>query len=173
LVVILLAMVFVMDPAASSLPAQEAGSVVLDPASGPVGTPVSFVGDIDPSLVAGVRARAYFALIRLLSADCELIVGVSDGVVEVDDAGHVTGSFVVGGEGGCFQTDVTRRATPGRYDLVLGCHACSVGTFEITGSSELPNTGRASVPLVFVALGLVSAGSCLIASARLVDHRRR
>ncbi|MCU1380640.1 MAG: hypothetical protein JWN29_3623 [Acidimicrobiales bacterium] len=146
-------------------PAHGAAQVTLHPSSGPVGTRVSFAGDIDPSAVPQVRNPSYFTLIRELDR-CELLVALSDRNVRVDDSGHVSGSFVVGREGDCFQQAVTQPAAPGSYTLALGCHACFVGTFEITRASTLPRTGDGSTPIAIAVVGLIGCGGLLMLATR-------
>jgi hypothetical protein len=135
----------------------------LRPASGPVGTYVTISGHFNPEQVRAnepyFQHPAYFSLITDVWADCakalraypydcsagpaslagcELIVGLIHPLISLDTAtGRVSGSFTVGGQGTCFQDRPTQhpQATlPGRYDLAIGCHACSLALFRVTGS---------------------------------------
>ena len=131
----------------------------LRPASGPAGTYVTISGQLNPEQVRAddpyFRHPAYFDLITDVYAGCgkgpsecsagpaglagcELIVGLSDPLISLDAVtGRVSGSFTVGAQGTCFQdrpTGYPQATLPGRYDLAIGCHACSFALFTVTGS---------------------------------------
>jgi hypothetical protein len=133
--------------------------LTLRPASGPVGTYVTISGQLTPDQVrtyeSEIQRPAYFSLITDVLADCakdpydcsagppslvgcELIVDLVHPLITLDTTtGRVTGSFTVGGEGTCFQdrpSGDSQATPPGRYDLAIGCHACSFARFRMTGS---------------------------------------
>ena len=55
--------------------------------------------------------------------------------VRVTADGHLSGDFTVPGRGECRQSDVADAAVGnGSYTIVFQCTACSIGTFEVTGS---------------------------------------
>jgi len=146
----------------SAIAQPDPGNLVLNPSKGAVGTHVTFEGDVDPSLIGQMRQPAYFNLIRTFpEGGCELILDLVGATIDVDDAGHVSGSFTVGREGVCFQQDgsvVT--AVPGVYYLAIGCHACFVGQFEISGRG-LARTGGSSLALAAAGAGLIGVGVLL------------
>jgi hypothetical protein len=148
----------------------------LTPSTGPAGTQVSIEGQLtsmaqvpiwSPRLAGGDN---FFALYTDIStscpasgelctpgpanlAGCELLVAAIDPVIHLDEStGQVTGSFVVGGDGTCSQSDpdaATHQAPPGPYELSIGCPACGVASFGLTraagsvpASATLPFTGR-------------------------------
>jgi hypothetical protein len=109
--------------------------LVLMPTEGPVGTRVVFVGDCfaGPYWAEDVLHGAYGMFLLRDLAGCEQIVGAEPFEIRRAPGGRVRGSFTVGSEGGCFQSDGPPRAVvPGAYRLGLGCHACLVATFRIT-----------------------------------------
>jgi len=135
----------------------------LRPASGPAGTYVTISGQLGAEQVRAnepyFRHPAYFSLITDVWSDCakaphayphdcsagpaslagcELIAGLIHPLINLDTAtGRVSGSFTVGGQGTCFQDRPTahpQATLPGRYDLAIGCHACSFALFTVTGS---------------------------------------
>jgi hypothetical protein len=128
-------------PCATS-PATGLPTVVATPARGPVGSRVHLQG-------CGFTASYWQELNReqppkqygvsLLSANqipgCELIATVQQGTAHVSAAGVLTADIVIPSTGSCFQAqpDSLRHAvTPGTYTIVVVCHACDVGTFEVT-----------------------------------------
>jgi len=131
--------------------------------SGPVGTRVSFAGDVDPSTTdAGYLTFAY-GLVGDPEDGCELIVPMDDYRATVTTQGHVEGSFVVGSVGGCFMSATDRGpqpARPGTYTIAVPCHACGIGRFEITGPPR--SLARTGVPVAawfavgsaFIAMGI-------------------
>jgi hypothetical protein len=164
----------------------ELPQLTLRPASGPVGTYVTISGQLNPEQVRAnepyFQHPAYFNLITDVWADCakaphaypydcsagpaslagcELIVGVIHPLISLDTAtGRVSGSFTVGGEGTCFQdrpTEHPQATLPGRYDVAIGCHACSFALFRVTGSPAPTSTSTAPVE-VHVASCPVPAG---------------
>jgi hypothetical protein len=104
-----------------------------------------------------------------LATDCNLIVAIDDVVATTTDDGHVTGSFVVGGQGGCFMspTDLgPQQPVAGVYVILLSCHACTpIGTFHIS-SPQLARTGHPTGPLVGIGVGLVGVGLSLLMLSR-------
>jgi hypothetical protein len=149
------------------------------PTSGPPGTRVHFDGNVPtdandfdtyqvPDFAYGLSAIA----VPTNPTDCDLIVQLDQVTKTVTPEGHVTGSFTVGREGGCFMsaTDAgPQPARPGVYAVLLSCHACTpAGTFTIT-SAGLARTGRPTLPLAVSGIGLVAIGTMLLALA----HRRR
>jgi hypothetical protein len=55
--------------------------------------------------------------------ECELRIGGPERI-RIDRRGKLHGWIVVEGRGRCFQHRYTRRATPARYWLGVGCMAC-------------------------------------------------
>lgn len=170
--------------APSSAPAPPAPSVALSPASGPVGTRVTFSGTLTPDQLAAygnqLRHPAYFTLETELKTDCqsqpttdpcatgtpqlagcELLITLSDTQITVDAPHqHVAGSFSVGSTGSCFQGQPVSHVVTipaGRYFLIIGPHGGHVGIFTVT-AAQLAVTGFS--PVLAVALGavLVSIG---------------
>lgn len=160
--------------------------LTLRPASGPAGTYVTIGGQLDPGQARAdepyFRHPAYFNLITDVwagcataphaypydcsagpagLAGCELIVGLIHPLIRLDTAtGRVSGSFTVGGDGTCFQDRPAghpQATLPGRYDLAIGCHACSFALFTVTGSPAPTSTSTAPVE-VHVASCPVPAG---------------
>jgi hypothetical protein len=162
----------------------------LTPASGPPGTHVTITGRLSaaqlPVWAPMLSTPDVFLLLADLSANCaatldvctpgpaslegcELLVGVTNEVVHVDEAtGIVTGSFVAGADGTCFQSmpDAAPRWAPaGRYALSIGCQACEVATFTLTAPSTLPFTG---FPVLLTSL----CGFLLVGTGLLLLRRR-
>jgi hypothetical protein len=143
----------------------------ISPASGPVGTKVSFTGDVDPSTTVARHVNFAYGLVGSFpEGDCELIVPMDEYRATVDERGHVEGSFVVGSVGGCFMSGADRGpqpARPGTYTIAVPCHACGIGGFRITGPQSLARTG---VPVVgwlslasaFIGVGIACSGAALI-----------
>jgi hypothetical protein len=136
------------------------------PSSGPVGTRVRITGRITDDLATWqtyFRDPGYFDLLRNATvgvpAGCELLVHAEQESIRMDAAGQVSGSFVVGSTGGCFQRGRSYAPGAGQYDLAIGCHACGVATFRITG---LPSTGRPVAPVAAAGLAAVAAGTALL-----------
>jgi len=104
--------------------------VTTTPARAPVGARVTIEGSgfteenwREPSaslwLVGGPTGCYFFA--------------AAEHSVTVSAAGRLTGSFVVPATGGCrFSTGAETPVEPGRYDVVLQCTACIIGSFEVT-----------------------------------------
>jgi hypothetical protein len=148
--------------------------LTLTPGSGPVGTHVRVTGRITRDL-ANVRDQfhnpSYFALIHEFDhgfpghpGECELLVGAGPFHLHLTASGLVSGSFIVGKSGGCFQEDGSDPTQPGRYGLVVGCHACTVASFQITGG--LPFTGEPTGWLATAGLLMLVCGSAIVLSAR-------
>jgi hypothetical protein len=150
--------------------------LTLTPSSGPVGTHVRISGTITHDL-SNWRSQfdnpAYFALIREFAhgfpggpSECELLIGGDAGQVHLAIDGRVTGSFIVGASGSCFQRDSTEYPTqPGTYRLSVGCHACPLANFAVT-SGGLPFTGRPTRWEVAAGLLLLLTGSALMLAGR-------
>lgn len=153
---------------AFAAPAQSIPTFDLAPTSGPVGTPVHFTGQVDPSQIDAFQNPSYFTLTRDIEG-CELVVTLQNKAITVDASGAVSGSFVVGGTGQCFQTDSSRPVVDGTYNLAISCHACSVGSFTVTGTFELARTGGSSLPLAVAGLALIAFGAVLVRAGR-VEH---
>jgi hypothetical protein len=159
----------------------------LTPAMGPPGTHVTITGHLSaaqipvwaPMLTAPdvfllltdtfANCKATQAVCAVAPAPldgCELLVDVTQEVVHADGAtGLVTGSFVVGTHGTCFQS--TPDATPhsalsGRYALSTGCQACEVGAFTLTAPSTLPFTGFPVLPTTLCGFVLIGTGMLLL-----------
>jgi hypothetical protein len=145
--------------------AQAAPTFEISPASGPVGAVVHFSGQVDPSQIAAYQNPAYFTLVGEIK-DCELLVNLQQTAITVDPSGTVSGSFVVGGSGQCFQQEGTRQVVAGPYNLAISCHACFVGSFTITSGQKLARTGAASLPLAMMAMCLIAAGAACVGVSR-------
>jgi hypothetical protein len=147
--------------------------LTLTPNRGTVGTEVVLRGHVPSADIALWSAQwrhpAYFALVGELPNSplpggeaCEIVAAVGDGRIHLDSkTGRVTGSFRVLSEGACFQTDVDGVSLqPGVYGLSIGCHACQVGTFTVTGS--LARTGPQLGTAAVTALMSLGTGSILV-----------
>ena len=143
----------------------------LSPSSGPPGTRVQFEGDVpvdsadfstyqDPQFAYGLDALD----VATNPPGCNLIVEIEQVSKTVTATGHITGSFVVGHQGGCFMSDTDRGpqpARPGVYEVLLGCHGCTAaGTFTIT-SASLARTGVHVHPPAIIGALLVVLGLTL------------
>lgn len=126
----------------------------LSPDQGPIGTRVTISGEVpftEMQLWTDQWAHlGYFHIgrefppsTRFPDTGCELLGAVINGEIHLDpNTRKVTGSFTVPSTGTCFQARPDERTysiTPGTYWLSIGCHACQVATFTITG--QLPRTG--------------------------------
>jgi hypothetical protein len=166
----------------------------LTPATGPAGTEVTITGQLtsmaqvpiwSPRLAGGDN---FFALYTDISTSCagsaelctpgpasldgcELVIGAVDPVIHLDEStGQVTGSFVVGGDGTCFQSSpdaAPHQAPPGPYELSIGCPACGVASFGLTtvatsASATLPFTGFPTGLATIVATLLVAWGFVIL-----------
>ena len=151
----------------------------LSPTAGPPGTRVRFEGDVptdssdfssyqDPQFAYGLNAID----VPTSPPDCSLVVEMEHVTKTVTDQGHITGSFVVGGQGSCNMSAPDlgpQPARPGVYEVLLGCHACTpAGTFTIT-SPRLARTGSDAEPLAAAGTGLLGAGLALT----VIAHVRR
>ncbi|MGH2736636.1 MAG: hypothetical protein ACRDKZ_13735 [Actinomycetota bacterium] len=106
--------------------------VSLAPARGPFGTRVRIRADCYYQRNLSMRQASYFNLMRLVG-DCELLVGL-EGRFRIEDH-RVRGWFrLADRRGTCFQDPGSGRVEvrPGRYRLVLGCHACNPAIFKLT-----------------------------------------
>lgn len=100
------------------------------PEHGPVGTRVRISGRCFPrhwDSGYGIFLLRQFTKPR----DCEIIAGGAFRF-HVDRAHVARGWFTVAPDGACFQHRYRRRVTPGRYQLGVGCHACTVARFRVT-----------------------------------------
>lgn len=146
----------------------------LSRSSGAAGTTVQFEGHVPPDQAAEYRSPPYFALDRLIDSRCELIVDLPNKHISVSDAGDVSGSFIVGGVGGCFQGDGSlRSALPGEYALIIGPHASFVARFTITPASALPRTGTPSTTGVALAAASLILGTALVVIGTTDSRDRR
>lgn len=147
----------------------------ISPSSGPPGTRVQFGGDVpvdgpdfstysQPQFAYGLEALD----VPTNPSGCNLVVDIGEVNKTVTSGSHITGSFVVGQQGGCFMsaTDVgPQPARPGTYAVLLGCHGCApAGTFTIT-PAVLPRTGSNNGPLAAVGIGLTIIGLALVTIA--------
>ncbi|MGH2752544.1 MAG: hypothetical protein ACRDK3_16990 [Actinomycetota bacterium] len=106
--------------------------VSLTPRKGPLGTRVQMRASCFYQKNLSSEEAGYFALIGDVNG-CELIVGV-EGNFRVKNR-ELRGWFRISEyEGTCFQEPDAEPVpmTPGRYHLVLDCHACAVATFRVT-----------------------------------------
>lgn len=111
--------------------------VTVVPNHGPVGTRVEMAGYCfrgsrwqrkHPASGYGV---SLVRVIKLNGFKCELIAGGRK-QIDVKRDGRMRGYFVVARDGACFQSRRTARVTPGSYDIIIGCHACTAGSFRVT-----------------------------------------
>jgi hypothetical protein len=162
----------VITPAAPAAASPSTLGFQVSPGSGPPGTSVHFAGNVP----AGINGFDNYFLpgfaYGLQGAGpngCELILPMLDITKNATGGTHLTGSFVVGAEGGCFMSPTNlgpQPAAPGVYLILLSCHACApIGTFTVT-SAAMPLTGGASVPLADAGLGLLGIGLSLLAVSR-------
>ncbi len=112
--------------------ANGAPEITLRPTAGPIGTRVRI------SIPDGCFKRDWnkgygiFLLRQFMQPrECELISG-GGFKLHVNAAGGARGHLSVGDRGHCFQQPYGRAATPGRYVVGFGCHACGGPTFTIT-----------------------------------------
>ena len=148
----------------------------LSPTSGPPGTRVRFEGNVpvdSPDFSTYQSPQFAHGLdpldVPTNPSDCNLIVDIQQVNKVVTDDGHITGSFVVGRQGGCFMSDTDlgpQPARPGVYAVLLGCHACTpAGTFTIT-SPALARTGTGTLPTIVSRTGLIIIGVALVSITR-------
>jgi hypothetical protein len=110
--------------------------VWLLPDHGPVGTRVRFVGDCFLNVSAQDVLGAYgiFLLHQFLRPrECEIIAAPSRFALRIGNRGRAGGFFTVPSRGACFQHLYGRRVTPALYSVGIGCHACTVAAFRVTG----------------------------------------
>ena len=166
-----------MTPAYAQVEPDTLGFAVT-PGSGPPGTVVHFEGDVptdavdfdlyqDPNSAYGLLAVD----VPNAPEDCNLSVSMLDTHKTMTEGGHVTGSFVVGDDAGCFMSETDHGplpAYPGEYTIALTCRGCPpIGTFTITaGSNALPRTGRDIAPLITAGIVLVAFGWAFVARGR-------
>jgi len=67
--------------------------------------------------------------------ECELI-GSGGFRLRVNAVGEARGYVIAPARGHCFQHTYSRAATPGRYVVGFGCHACGGPTFTITSTRQ-------------------------------------
>ena len=117
---------------AAGCAADEVPTVSLRPRRGPVGTRIRIRGRcFDPR--HDYDSAYGILLIRQFNSprDCELITGGRQRF-DVNDNGTARGYLTVPRRGHCFQRRYGRNVTRGRYGLAIGCHACYVGSFQVT-----------------------------------------
>ena len=177
-VVVVVCVVFAASgwaPAASAQPPQTLG-FTFTPASGSPGTRVDFEGDVPidaPDFDTYQMSDFAYGLSALdvpTNPDtCDLIVGIDNVTKTVTAQGHVSGSFTIGQQGGCFMSASgldPQPARPGVYAVLLSCHACTpAGTLTIT-SPGLARTGRSTASLTATGAGLTAIGALLLALGR-------
>lgn len=180
---ILLQLLFLVALTAAS--PKEAGAsedllLRLSPDHGPIGTKVAISGQVPADQISEWTTQwadpGYFTLLLELSksrefpSGCELLGFVDEGVVHLDpDTGQVSGSFRVPSRGTCFQSEdgKSHAIRPGQYYLSIGCHACVVASFTITGG--LPRTGGALTAGLILSALLLACGAVL----SIMSPRRR
>ena len=167
----------ILMPIAAAQTGPDSLGFTVSPSAGPAGTHVRFEGDVPsdaPDLATYQISDAAYGLQALdvpsNAPDCELIIPLAHVSKTISEDGHVSGSFVVGAQGGCFMDPNDRGpqpARPGRYEILLTCHACTpIGTFTITAAA-LPRTGASSTwPLLTLGVGLVIVGTTSAAGSR-------
>jgi len=119
-------------------PTDSAGfpKVTLRPRAGPIGTRIRI------SIPAGCFKRDWNAgygvfLLRQFNKprECELI-GSGGFRLRVNAVGEARGYVIAPARGHCFQHTYSRAATPGRYVVGFGCHACGGPTFTTTSTRQ-------------------------------------
>lgn len=117
-------------------PTDKAGfpKVTLRPRAGPAGTKIRIAAscfDRDWN-----KGYGMFLLRQVIKPrECELI-GSGGFKLRVDGAGETRGYVIAPAGGHCFQHTYSRAATPGRYVVGFGCHACGGPTFTITRTPQ-------------------------------------
>jgi hypothetical protein len=115
--------------------------LILDPSKARVGQVVTFSGRSGgPSLLKAIESYsrgspiestfAYFALELIGDDGCDLVAEVNSATIR-STGDTISGSFEVPSTGICFQSEEARTLTPRKYQLIIGCHACVVGTVEV------------------------------------------
>jgi hypothetical protein len=113
-------------------------AVTATPDHGPVGTRVHLEGEgfTDSYWQSANQASdwAYgISLIRAYENGCEGIASSENISGRIDPDGHLVADFTVAGTYTCFQrSGLPGPVTPGTWSVVINCHACGVGTFEVT-----------------------------------------
>lgn len=140
----------------------------LTPSFGPIGTSVHVEGTLPELDRVGrdyLRHPSFFGLEEYdPDSGCQYFARSEDHRLRYDfDEGVWSADLtVMAGRGACFQMgDQTHRASPGVYDLIIGCHTCPVGEFRLTNASaELPRTGVGQSVALELALSwaLISVG---------------
>lgn len=100
---------------------------------------------------------------------CEVVLIPEEPELQVTDAYHFHGSFIVPRMSGCRQTGITMPTPPGVYSLSISCYACSVGTFEVT-NARLAQTGGSAVVFTLVGAALILGGGLIM---RIAEGRVR
>lgn len=116
--------------------------LTLIPNHGPVGTRVILVGDCFLGRFWHDIGGYSVSLLGELNEEgqvagpgdthsCELIAFGDDVDWRVNN-GRGFGHFTVPASGGCFQSEREAEVVPGSYDVIVGCHTCTVGRFTVT-----------------------------------------
>jgi hypothetical protein len=123
-------------PAVTPIPLHLA--VTATPNHGPVGSRIHLEGEgfTDSYWQHANQASdwAYgISMIRDYENGCEGIASSENLTGHIDPRGHLVADFTVGGTYTCFQRGgAPGPVTPGNWSIVINCHACAVGTFEVT-----------------------------------------
>jgi hypothetical protein len=108
--------------------------VTLRPDHGPVGTRVTVTGSGFTPGVVGTPVRLLL-LNRTFPDGCSLVGGTRVNSLHVSKDGTLRGQFVITAQGACFQQPGRHHpVTPGVYQLAIGCMACDVHAFLVTGT---------------------------------------
>jgi hypothetical protein len=113
-------------------------AVTATPDHGPVGMRIHLEGEgFTDSYWQNANQASDWAygvsLIRDYENGCEGIASSKNISGSIDTSGHLVADFTVGGTYMCFQhSGVPGPVTPGTWSIVINCHACAVGTFEVT-----------------------------------------
>jgi hypothetical protein len=120
--------------------------VTFTPASGPVGTEVTFHGPPCSTWLGDLATwedfvgdgAPFMALSREVDAECELWVDW-DGYVHLTEDRGIAGGGIIGRDGACKGTGGEGRpAEPGVYNFSVGCVPCFVGEFTIVEPQPTP-----------------------------------
>lgn len=113
-------------------------TVTYEPDSGPPGTHVEVTGSGfggQAAQIAQNDAYRFYLDNEATPPSCELIGQSQSATASIAPSGALSGTFIVPSTGSCFQqVNSTRPLSPGRYTVLLGAHAASLGTFTVTAS---------------------------------------